>query len=68
MQKTAALRAAVISLSAKNLTGVSRRPPARRRLNNVRSVTGIDAKLGIPLYTSILRPYITFWKNFSKPF
>ena len=29
-------------------------------LNNVRSVTGISAKLGVPLDTLILRPFTKF--------
>ena len=37
-------------------------------LNNVRSVTGINAKLGVPLDTLILRPFTEFWTIFSKSF
>ena len=37
-------------------------------LNNVRSVTGINAKLGVPLATLILRPFTKFWTIFSKSF
>ena len=36
--------------------------------SNFRSVTGIDAKLGIPLCTSILRLHTTPWKHLSKSF
>ena len=32
------------------------------------SLTSIDAKLGIPLFLSILRPYTKFWMNSSKTF
>ena len=37
------------------------RPP-RFFLNNVRTVTAIDPKLGIPLCISILRTYTKLWK------
>ena len=43
-------------------------PQPRFFVNKVCGVTGIDAKLGIPLRTSIWRLSAKFWKNFSKNF
>ena len=44
------------------LGGTRDRDPPRFFLNNVRSVTGIDVKLGIHCRTSILCPDTKFWK------
>ena len=48
--------------------GGGRTRPPRFFLNNFRCVTGIDAKLGIPFRTSILRPQTTVWKKSWKLF
>ena len=39
-------------------------------LNNVRSVTGFDGKIGMPFRTSILhnQSHTKFWENFLKTF
>ena len=43
-------------------------PPPRFFVNNVLSVTCIDAKLGMPLRLSILHPYTKCWTIFSTLF
>ena len=47
--------------------GVGSDPP-RFFLNSIRGVTGIDAKLGIPLHASIWRLFAKFWKFSQKLF